>query len=63
MATEDQRFLALQMAHTDAVAADRVIERATVYLEFLMDDPGVTVQAKKDQDQKDNPKPDQELPK
>lgn len=57
-ATDDQRFLALQMAHTEAVAADRVIERATTYLEFLMDDPSVTVQAKKEQDKK----PDQSLP-
>jgi hypothetical protein len=64
MATDDQRFLALQMAHTDNLLVEQVIERATAYLQFLMDDPGETVKAKKEQDKKDKePHPDQELPK
>lgn len=63
MATEDQRFLALQMAHTDSISVEQVIERATAYLEFLMDDPNGTVQAKKDKDKDKEPKPSQELPK
>lgn len=53
MATDDMRFQALQMAHTDNLLVEQVIERATAYLEFLMDDPNETIKVKKEQDKKD----------